>query len=105
MIIWWFWVFKPKIKETASSGAIDILVEDGVYVPASIETQVGKSVVLRFFRRDPSPCAEKVIFAELGVSADLPIEKPQEIIVTPNKSGEYDFTCQMGMYRGVLIVK
>ena len=66
---------------------------------------LGKPVTLRFLRKDPSPCAEKVIFSDLDISSDLSIGKPQEITLTPTKPGEFEFTCQMGMNRGVLSVK
>jgi len=60
---------------------------------------------LRFFRKDESPCAEKVIFDSMDVSADLPVGKPYELTITPEQPGEYEFTCQMAMYRGKLIVE
>ncbi len=104
LIVWWFWLSKPKTQR-AARGVIDILVEGGVYTPARIEVAAGKLVTLRFLRKDPSPCAEKVLFDELGVSADLPIGQPVELTVTPSKAGEYAFTCQMQMYRGMLVVK
>jgi plastocyanin domain-containing protein len=45
-------------------------------------------VTLRFLRKYPSPCAEKALFDDLGVSADLPVGKPRDVTVTPPKSGE-----------------
>ena len=105
LIIWWFWFSTPKTRKAADTGLVDIIVEDGIYTPASIETTPGKSVILRFIRRDPGPCAEKVIFSDFGISVDLSVGKPQEITIVPDKRGEYEFTCQMGMYRGLLIVK
>ncbi len=106
LIVWWFWLSGPKPKAVTGPGRpMDITVEDGVYSPARIDVFLGKPVTLRFLRKDPSPCAEKVIFRELNISSDLPIGKPQDITLTPTKPGEFEFTCQMGMYRGVLSVK
>ena len=51
----------------------------------------------------PSARAEKVLFDALGVGAELPLGKP--VTVTPDKPGEYEFTCQMQMYRGRLVMK
>jgi len=65
----------------------------------------GKPVTLRFLRQDANPCAEKALFDGLGISADLPIGKPRDVVVTPPQPGEYEFTCQMRMYRGVLVAK
>lgn len=104
LIIWWFWIAKPKMNR-AQSGGIDILVDDGVYTPSRIEVPVGKPITLRFLRKDASPCAEKVLFDDLGISADLPVGETREVTVTPDKAGEYEFTCQMRMYRGSLVAR
>ena len=70
-----------------------------------IEVPAGQPVTLRFLRQDPSQCAEKALFDELGVCADLPVGKPLDVTVTPPRPGEYEFTCQMRMYRGTLVVR
>jgi len=46
-----------------------------------------------------------VIFSGLDISADLTVGQPYDLSFTPEKPGEYDFTCQMAMYRGKLIVE
>lgn len=105
LIVWWFWLYRPPALRAAGSQPIEIIVADGVYTPARIEVPAGKPVTLRFLRRDANPCAEKALFDGLGVSADLPIGKPLDVVVTPPQPGEYEFTCQMRMYRGVLVAK
>ena len=72
--------------------------------PARIEVAAGKPVTLRFLRKDQSPCAEKVLFNELGVAVDLSIGQPVDLTVTPRAAGEYAFTWQVQMYRGTLVV-
>jgi len=104
VIVWWFWMSKPKAQR-ARTDVIDILVEGGTYSPPRVEVEAGKEVTLRFLRKDASPCAEKVIFDELGINADLPMGQSTEIVVTPPEAGEYAFTCQMQMYRGSLVAK
>jgi len=104
LIVWWFWLSQPKAQR-ATSDVIDIVVDGGVYTPGRIEVPAGKPVKLRFLRKDPSPCAEKVLFDDLGIAADLPIGQPVEVTVTAKQAGEYAFTCQMQMYRGTLVVK
>ena len=103
LIVWWFWLYRPKAQHAVGSQPIEVVVADGVYTPARIEVPAGKPVTLRFLRQDPSPCAEKALFDDLGVSADLPVGKPLDVTVTPPQPGEYEFTCQMRMYRGKLI--
>lgn len=105
LIVWWFWLSQPKARRAVGPSPIEIVVDDGVYTPARIEVSVGKPVTLRFIRKDPSPCAEKVLFDDFGITHDLPVGKPYDISLTPDKPGEYEFTCQMRMYRGNLIVR
>ncbi len=104
LIIWWFWYSKPEAKKLKDS-VIDILVDNGVYEPSRIEIEVGKKISLRFLRKDASPCAEKVVFEDFDISTDLPLNEIKDIEITPDKPGEYRFTCQMQMYQGSLVVK
>jgi plastocyanin domain-containing protein len=104
LIVWWFWLSGPKAVRVGDERPIDILVEDGVYTPARIEVASGKQVRLCFLRKDPSPCAEKVLFDDLSVAADLAVDKPTDVKILANEPGEHEFTCQMHMYRGKLVV-
>jgi plastocyanin domain-containing protein len=105
LIVWWFWLSGPKAVRVDDERPIDILVEDGVYSPARIEVASGKPVSLRFLRKDASPCAEKVVFPELNLSADLPVGKTKVLTLPAIRPGEYEFTCQMRMYRGQLVAR
>jgi len=104
-IVWWFWIAKSGSTARSEGDTINITVDGGVYTPSNISVPAGKPVTLRFLRKDPSPCAEKVIFSGLDISADLPVGEPYDLDITPGMPGEYDFTCQMAMYRGKLIVE
>lgn len=104
LIVWWFWIAKSR-SQVVRQEAIEIIVENGVYTPSRIEASVGQAVRIKFLRKDPGPCAELVVFPDFDISQSLPLEKAVEIQLTPLQSGEFDFTCQMQMYRGTLIVK
>lgn len=103
LIIGWFWLSKPKAVKQQSE-RLDVIVDNGVYTPAHIQVEQGKPLTLRFIRKDASPCAEKVIFDDLHISADLPIDQPVEVSIPTHTTGSFDFTCQMQMYRGKLTV-
>ena len=113
-IIWWFWLSSPKTykltteksaKEKLDSEVIDVIVDNGVYTPSRIEVNRGQALTMRFLRKDASPCAEKVIFEDWNLSADLPVEQMVELKIPTDDKGEHAFTCQMQMYRGTLIIK
>ena len=103
-IIWWFWMSSPRAQQSTSD-VIDVVVDNGVYTPARIEVSQGQPLTLRFIRKDASPCAEKVIFEDWNLSADLPVEQPYELKIPTDDKGEHAFTCQMQMYRGTLVIK
>ncbi len=102
-IVWWFWLYKPPQVDVVE-GVITITVENGVYQPSRIRLPAGKPAVLRFIRKDASPCAGTVVFAVYKISEELPLNQNKDIRLPARTSGEYSFTCQMQMYRGELII-
>ena len=102
LIVWWFWLSKLSTV-TKADDFIEIKVKDGVYQPAYVQVKINHPVTLRFIREDASPCAEVVIFSSLNINEQLPLHKPKDIVLTLKNGGEYEFTCQMGMYRGKII--
>jgi plastocyanin domain-containing protein len=78
---------------------------EGGYTPDVIVVQHGKPVRLNFRREETAACSEMVIFNDFGKSAQLPTGKTVPVEFLPEKAGEYEFSCQMGMFRGKLIVE
>lgn len=104
-ILFTYWFFFMKKQNTVeASGSIDILV-DGGYKPDRISVPYGQTTTLIFDRRDPSSCLEEVILSDFKVRKFLPLNSKTEIEITPDKKGEFDFSCGMGMFHGKLIVK
>jgi len=107
-IAWFFW--GPRTGGTpatlASSGYQEamILVKGG-YTPDVIVVRHGKPVRLTFQREETAACSEMVIFDAFGKSAKLPTGERVPVEFVPEKPGEYEFACQMGMLRGKLIVE
>ncbi len=107
-IIWFFWLKPAKgVRASVSSSGhqeVMILVKGG-YTPDTIVVRHGKPVRLNFRREETASCSEKVILADFGKSADLPTGEVVPIEFVPEKPGEYEFACAMGMFRGKLIVE
>ena len=103
LIVWWFWIYKPPVV-LAEKNTITVVVANGSYEPSKIQLAAGQNTIVRFVRKDPSPCAATVVFADFDISEELPLNNPKEINLPPLVPGEYPFSCQMQMYRGVLIV-
>ncbi|ASP49281.1 cupredoxin domain-containing protein [Cognaticolwellia beringensis] len=109
LIIWWFWVYKPQSTqvsdEQGDNSEITVVVKDGVYQPARISLPENKAFKIKFIRKDASPCAASVLFPDLEISADLPINAEFTLQLPALKKGEYAFHCQMKMYSGTVVVK
>jgi plastocyanin domain-containing protein len=107
-IVWYFWLWKGEsVTAEAKAGGlqeIDVTVKGG-YQPAAIVVKAGQPVRLNFTRRESTPCGEEVVLPGFGKRAHLPEDKTIFVEVTPDKPGEYEFTCGMNMYRGKLIAR
>ena len=107
-IAWFFWgPRKSGVRAPiASSGYQEAMVlVKGGYTPDVVVVQHGKPVRLKFRREESAACSEMVIFNDFGKSAKLPTGETVAVEFLPEKQGEYEFTCQMGMLRGKLVVE
>ncbi|HLA74880.1 MAG TPA: cupredoxin domain-containing protein [Gammaproteobacteria bacterium] len=105
-IVWYFWMWRgASVSAQVQDGmqSVDVTVKGG-YQPASIMVKAGQPVRLNFTRREASTCGEEVVIPDFGKRAHLPENNTVAIVITPEKPGEYGFTCGMNMYRGRLIV-
>ena len=104
LIVWWFWLYRPPEIEFADD-ALVIRVENGTYQPALIRIAANRPCSLHFLRKDASPCAETILIPDIELSESLPLDKVKILTLPPLEPGEYNFHCQMQMYRGVLKVE
>ena len=107
-IVWFFWlVKKPGVKAAVSGSGYQelmVLVKSG-YTPDVIVVEKGKPVRLNFVRSESASCSEMVLFPDFNKSAKLPEGETVPVEFMPDKAGEFEFQCQMGMLRGKLIVE
>ncbi len=105
--LWWFLLSKPQARRAAATtGLQEMTIEvDGGYSPSRIVVTAGQPVRLNFFRKDPSSCLDSVRFPDFHIAADLPLNKTTPVEFTPDKPGQYQFSCGMNMVRGVIEVQ
>ncbi len=106
-VAWYFWFSKKEGERVAVKGGVQeaLVTVKGGYDPDVIVVEAGKPVRLVFLRKEASPCSERVVFKDFNRSSLLPEGERVTVEFTPEKPGEYEFTCQMGMYRGRLVVE
>lgn len=99
---YWFFLMK-KEKQIEVQTEVDIEVNGG-YSPEVISIPRGQTTKLNFIRRDPTECLEEVVLSDFKVRRQLPLNKKVTIEITPQKSGEYPYSCGMNMFHGKIIV-
>ena len=107
IVIWYFFGEREKVAAVVTeTGAQEIKITvKGGYSPDVIVVKRGVPVKLEFFRDETSSCSDQVILGDFGIARDLPAFKTTAIEFTPDKTGEFSFTCGMNMLHGKLVVE
>jgi P-type Cu+ transporter len=100
---WWFFGPKPTVAAAAVGGVQEVRVTvRGGYSPSRIQVRAGVPVRMTFSRQESGDCTSRVVFPDLGVSADLPAFAETTVTLPAVAAGEYGFACGMNMIHGVL---
>jgi len=100
----WFFLMKREKEVAVISDSVDIIVEGG-YQPEVISVPKGKITKLNFTRKDPSDCLEEVVLSDFKIKKYLPLNQKVTVEITPERLGEFRFTCGMNMYHGKIVVR
>jgi plastocyanin domain-containing protein len=106
LVLWYFFGEREKVAAQENEAGIQevkVTVKGG-YSPDVIVVKRGRPVRLDFYRDETSSCSEQVVLGDFGIARDLPAFKTTAVEFTPEKSGEFPFTCGMNMLHGKLIV-
>lgn len=100
---YWFFLMKND-KEITVKGSTDIIVEGG-YNPSLVVIPFGKTTKLNFIRNDSNSCLEEVVLRDFGIRKYLPLNEKVTVELTPQKKGEFGYSCGMNMFHGKIIVR
>src|SRR5262249_49749013 len=107
-IVWFFWLKKTvgvRASLTSAGYQEQMVLVKGGYTPDVIVVDHGKPVRLNFIRQEAAACSEMVLLPAFSKSAKLPEGETVPIEFVPSVPGEYEFSCQMGMFRGKILVE
>src|SRR2546421_5383446 len=106
-VLWYFFGERESVAASADeSGVQEIKITvKGGYSPDVIVVKEKRPVRLNFYRDETASCSEQVVFSDFGIIKDLPAYKTTSVEFTPDRAGEFTFTCGMHMLRGKLIVE
>lgn len=98
---------EPGVRASSTGAGIQeatVIVEKG-YQPGRVIVEAGQRVRLHFQRHNPSICFDKLLLPDFNLAVDLAPNQTTTVEFTPKAPGEYEFTCGMKMYRGVIEVR
>ena len=106
LVLWYFFGERETVRVEATGGVQEIKVTvKGGYSPDVIVVRQWIPVRLDFYRDETASCSEQVVFGDFGIARDLPAFQTTPVELTPERAGEFTFTCGMNMMRGKLVVE
>ena len=91
--------------QTTAAQEIDIKISGHTYTPASVNVQKGKPVRLHFTRDEKPTCGDELVIPALNIKKKVELNQFTTIEITPQQSGELEFTCGMNMMKGKIVVQ
>lgn len=108
-IAWWFFgkhqASEASAQVSQNGQQVAEVLVDGGYKPEVVTLKQGVPATLKFTRKDPSTCLDRVVFPDWGINQPLAENQTQEIKIDTSKPGEYTWACGMDMFHGKVIVK
>ena len=77
---------------------------NGGYRPAEVHLSAGLPSRLIFRREETAPCSERVVIPDFGLNVALPPLEDISVELPASDPGEHEFTCQMEMLGGRIVV-
>ena len=80
------------------------VVVAGGYKPDVIVARKGMPLTLIFDRRESNPCSDEIVIPEFGIRTALHAHQKTTIEITPQREGDFPFSCGMNMLHGKIKV-
>lgn len=84
---------------------VDVTAGAEGFKPNAITLKKGEAATLVFTRTTNETCATKVVFPDLKLEKDLPLNQPVAVVVPVDQDKTYGFQCGMGMFKSKVVVQ
>lgn len=105
---WWFLGkhdSKTGTSKVANNHQTANITVKGGYSPQRIVLKKGVPATVNFHMKDNTACLSHVVFADLGVNADLTKQPITKINIPTDQAKTFNFACGMDMFHGQVVVK
>lgn len=82
----------------------EVRITESGYVPKALTLKAGVPARVTFLRTTDVGCGGEVVFPDLDIQRELPLNEPVVVEFTPER-GQWEFECGMGMLKGRVVVR
>lgn len=94
----------PNTPMAAGMAKVSVTVNEDGFSPSSIHAKKGEPLMIEFTRTSDHTCAKSVVFPEINVSKDLPLNTAVAVHVPTDQARTLTFQCGMGMYKSSVMI-
>ena len=86
-------------------GAVRVIADGKGFTPSSVTLAKDKPGKLSFLRTTDDTCATAVVFPEIGVKKELPVNVAVDVDVPTAQARTLTFQCGMAMYKSAVVIQ
>ena len=95
----------PMPVAAAGAQEVHLTVTDAGFEPAQITVAKDRPITLSVTRKTDQTCAREIVFKEIDLKRDLPLNQEVRIELPARSSGTLNYACGMDMIKGSLVVQ
>jgi len=96
---------KPAASIEVQGRRVDVTAGANGFQPNNVTVKQGERTTLVFTRTTDETCATEVVFPEINLKKDLPLNQPVAVEVPTDKTRTLAFQCGMGMFKSKVVVQ
>ncbi len=96
---------KPVASIEVKGHRVDITANANGFKPNNVTIKQGEPTTLVFTRTTEETCATAVVFPEINLKKDLPLNQQVAVEVPVDKARTLAFQCGMGMYKSKVVIE
>ena len=88
----------------AGQETVPVTVDANGFTPSHIQVKKGTDTTLVFTRTSDSTCAKKVVFPDIKLEKELPLDQAVAVRIPTSEPRTLTFQCGMGMFKSSVVV-